>query len=52
MQSKNDGIIMVNFLPWFVNCSNPRDASLKDVAGKGNYSQLSINIHVAYWILL
>ena len=33
-QKVNDGIVMVNFYPGFINCTDPSSASLEDVAGQ------------------
>ncbi len=33
IQKDNNGIVMVNFYPRFINCTNPDSASLEDVAG-------------------
>ncbi len=33
-QKNNKGIVMVNFYPRFINCTNVESASLEDVAGK------------------
>ena len=33
MQKDNNGIVMVNFYPDFINCTNPDNATLKEVAG-------------------
>ena len=43
LQKKNKGIVMVSFTPIFITCNNSNSTTVRDVAGKTNFSFMFVN---------
>ena len=41
LQKANNGIAMVNFYPPYINCTNPDDATVEQVAGIYNINYVA-----------